>query len=162
MLCFAVGAAAMFGSVLSDDLVGFYQLRHLLDTEREYSAKLESLIEDYHALLQQLKNDPNLINRLSRTKLGTDIGKDPNTVYPDVKAEQLDAARRALTENSENKTPEPDMPVWLKRCTQPGRRTVLFLAGGILILISLVCFRPVKSIKIKSRYNQKDYESNKN
>ncbi|MHC4482126.1 MAG: hypothetical protein ACYSW4_01115 [Planctomycetota bacterium] len=136
---FGVGAAALSGSILCDDLLQYYTNRQLLKSAEESLNRLKSLNADYDALLQQLRNDPNLVERIGHAILGTEPD-DANTIYPEVTPEQLDAARRALMEDSDKQIPEPMIPAWLSRCRKPSRRIALFVAGAFLILISFICF----------------------
>jgi hypothetical protein len=69
---------------------------------------------------------------------------DANTIYPKVTAEQLDAARKVLAEDLEQKPSRAEMPDWIARCSEPSKRIILFLAGALLILISFICFGPAK------------------
>jgi len=110
--------------------------------------RLKSLGADYDALLQQLQEDPNLLERLGPATLGTGRN-DGNTVYPRVMPEQLDAARKALTEEPRQEGPEPTMPRWLTRCKEPSRRVSLFAAGAVLILISFMWFGSVDNKSTK-------------
>ncbi len=143
---FSIGAAALSGSILCADLLRYYHNKGLLKDEKELSNQLKSLNTDYDALLQQLRDDPNLIKRIAHVTLGKDAG-DANTIYPKATAEQLAAARKALTEGTSGETVEATLPRWLTRCREPRRRTMLFFAGAGLILISFICFGPAKEIK---------------
>lgn len=138
---FGIGAAALSGSILCDDLLQYYTNRGLLKSAEESLTRLESLNADYDALLQQLQNDPNLIERIAPAAVGAER-EDEDTAYPKVTPEQLDAARRALTEDSNQRSSEAMTPRWLTRCSGPSRRIALFLAGAFLILISFTCFGP--------------------
>jgi hypothetical protein len=136
---FSIGASAMCVSIICDELIGHYHKRQLLKTRQEGIRRLKSLNADYDALLQQLEEDPNLIERLGSAVLGTEQ-ENEDTIYPKVTPEQLDAARRALTEEPNQQFREPMMPLWLTRCCEPRRRMMLFFCGAVLILISLVWF----------------------
>jgi hypothetical protein len=136
---FSIGAAAMYISVICDELVEHYHKRQLLKAGQRCIARLKSLETDYDALLQQLEEDPDFIERLGSAVFGTGQ-EDKDTIYPIVTPEQLDAARRALTEDSSQPLPEPMIPGWLTRCREPRRRIMLFLSGAFLILISFVWF----------------------
>ncbi len=136
---FSIGAAALSASILCDDLLQYYTNRQILKSAAESLKRLEMLNADYDALSEQLQKDPNLIKRIAPATLGTGRN-DPNTVYPQPTPEQLDAARRALTEGSLPTQAEPSIPRWLSRCTESRRRTILFVAGAFLILVSFVCF----------------------
>jgi len=148
---FSIGAAALSGSILFADLLRYYNNRELRETKKELSSQLKSLNADYDALLKQLRNDPNLIKRIANVTLGKE-DNDANTIYPKATAEQLAAARKALTEETSTEPADTSLPKWLTRCKEPRRRTMLFFAGAGLILISFICFGPAKE---KSRQKAK-------
>ena len=140
---FSIGAAVLSGSILCADLLRYYQNRQLLNIAKESLERLESLNADYDVLLVHLEKDPNLIKRIGPVTLGTKPeGKD--TIYPKVTVEQLAAARKVLTTQMNQQPAEPIIPNWITRCNEPHRRTILFFAGTVLILISFICFGPVK------------------
>jgi hypothetical protein len=124
MVFFGIGAAAVGITILSEDLVEYYSNRHLANSARE------------------LEQDPNHIKRIAPAVIGAEY-QDANAVYPEATARQLAAARKALEDPNEE-TSEPTIPTWLSRCTEPRKRTALFFSGVALILISFVCFKPVK------------------
>jgi len=139
---FGVAAASLAVSALCNDLVRYYQNKHLLREAHEFLEQLKTLNADYDALLQQLEKDPNLIKRIAPATLGTEPA-DANAIYPRVKAEQLAAARKALADPNQHET-GPAIPDWLTRCSEPRRRAALFIVSAALILVSFICFRPVK------------------
>lgn len=140
---FGIGLAALSVSVLCDDLVQYYTNRQLLKAAEASLNRLESLNADYDAVLEQVKKDPNLFKRIAPATLGTEPEKK-DTVYPKVTPEQLDAARKALTDDPSREFTEPIVPDWLTRCSKPAQRVVLFLSSGFLILVSFICFVPAK------------------
>jgi len=140
---FSIGTAALTTATLYDDLLRYYQNKLLLRAEEETLRRLESLNADYDALLKQLKENPALLERIAPATLGTEPN-EPNTVYPKVTAEQLDAARKVLAKDSEQQSPGAEMPEWIIRCNEPSKRITLFSAGALLILISFICFGPAK------------------
>jgi len=145
---FSVGAAALSVSVLCGDLLQYYHNKQLLKGAEDSLDRLESLNTDYDVLLQQLQEDPNLIKRIAAATLGIEQ-EDEDIIYPKVTPEQLDAVRKALTEDSNQRFPESargGIPGWLTRCSEARRRKMLFGAGAVLILVSLVWFGPVKQI----------------
>ena len=159
---FSIGATAMYISIICGELVGRYHKRQLLKAKQEGTNQLKSLNADYDALLEQLREDPNLVKRVAPAILGTKPA-DADTIYPKATAEQLAAVRRALMEDlSETpnvkkgvwepglKVVEPMIPGWLSRCSEPRRRIILFLAGAFLSLISFVWFGGVKEVDQKS------------
>jgi len=142
---FSIGAAAMSGLVLSDDLVRHYRNKHFLRQAEQLTQRLEALNADYDALLGQLSDDPNLIKRIAPATIGADHN-EPNTVYPRATAQELAAARKALAEIAEQEPNEPILPAWLVRCSEPRLRTYLFICGAALILVSFVCFGRIKKL----------------
>ena len=146
---FSIGAAALSSSVLSNDLVQYYQNKQLLRAAQESLERLKSLNSDYDILLERLKEDPNLVvERLAPVTLGTGP-VDANTVYPRARSRQLAAARKALMEEPNGQSAEPMMPEWLNRSRKPSSRIMLFASGVVLILTSFVCFRPTKQTSEK-------------
>lgn len=134
-----IGAAALSGAALCDDLLDYYRNKQLLNSAADSLELLESLNADYDALTKALHEDPNLIDRIIPATLGTKRQSE-DTIYPKLTPEQLDAARKALTEDSDLQLDEPEIPRWIVRCSEPGRRKMLFAAGAILILIAFVFF----------------------
>jgi hypothetical protein len=155
---FSIGAAALSGSILFDDVIQYHRNQQLLEDARESLDQLESLNADYDVLLTQLGEDPNLFKRIAPVTLG--VGREePNTIYPSATIEQLAAARKALAKQPggmQRQTPgggynhqsanlkvrdsSGTVPVWLTRCGEPRRRLMLFLTGAGLVLVSFVCF----------------------
>ena len=141
-----VGVASLGGAILCEDLLAYYNNKTLLETIQLSAGRLESLNDDYDALLRHLEKDPNAVKRIAPATLGVDIGgDDANTIYPRATAEQLAAAKFALAENSK-KTSTPTIPEWIIRCCESRRRMAIFLSGAFLILISFICFGPAKSL----------------
>ncbi len=142
VLFFSIGAASLSSSVLFDDLIQYYQNKQFLRAAQKSLDRLKSLNTDYDVLLERLEEDPNLVvDRLAPATLGTK-SEDANTVYPRARSRQLAAARKALMKESNGESTETAMPQWLKRCSEPRNRILLFISGVVLVLISFVCFRP--------------------
>lgn len=140
-LFFGIGAAALSGSVLCDVLLKYYHSKHLLHAQQQRIDDLNSLINDYNALLAEIEKDPNFAKRVAPATLGTEPNNE-DTVYPRATLEQLDATRKILMEESNRKSDEPAVPKWLTRCSEPRKRIMLFVAGAVLILVAFVCFGP--------------------
>jgi hypothetical protein len=136
---FGIGTAALAASILYDDLLRYYRDKQLLMSAEETLNKLESLNADYDALLKQLEENPGLLERIAPAALGTELN-EPNTVYPKVTAEQLDAARKVLAEDSKQQPSGAGIPKWIVRCGELSRRIILFTSGAFLILISFIFF----------------------
>ena len=142
ILFFSIGASALGLSVLSDDLVRYYRDVKLRESAQQAKEKLEILNEDYGSILKNLDEDPNYIKRIAPIVSGSEY-RDPNAIFPKETAREMAAARKAFEDPNEEAA-EPVMPVWLSRSSQPQKRKILFFCGVALILISFVCFRPVK------------------
>src|SRR4030043_94076 len=106
---FGIGTAALTAATLYDDLLRYYRDKQLLRSAEESLNKLESLNADYDALLKQLEENPDLLERLAPATLGTEAN-EPNTVYPKVTAEQLDATRKVLAADLEQQSSGAEMP----------------------------------------------------
>ena len=140
---FSIAAASLSVSILCDELLRYYTSRQLLRAAEDALGRLESLNTDYDLLLQQLEEDPNLVRHIAPAALGAQPA-DGNAVYPRASAEQLAAARKALTEGSNQQSGEPVVPRWIVRCNRPTHRVILFLAGAFLVLISFIWFGPAE------------------
>ena len=140
---FSIGAATLSLSILCEELRSYYENLRIEAAERAKIQRWESLDRDYDVLLEQFEKDPNFVRRIAPAALGAEPA-DSNAVYPEVRAEQLAAARKVLAEESGEQSAGPAVPEWLSRVNQPRRRTILFFAGAVLILISFVCFGPTK------------------
>jgi hypothetical protein len=138
---FSIGAAALAGAVLCNDLIQYCQNQQLVKEAERSLERLDSLNKEYDALLEQLENDPNLLKRIAPATLGTQP-EDPNAIYPKARARELALARKALVAQAGETSPEEAVPRWLQRCSDPSRKLGLFVAGAGLVLISLVFFTP--------------------
>lgn len=138
---FSVGAAALGGAALCDDLILYWRNEQLVRDAHLSLDRLRSLNDEYDALLKELQDDPNLLRRIAPATLGT-LPEDQNAVYPRARARELAVARRALMDESGQRADGAAIPKWLQRCSEPRHRMALFLAGAGLVLISLVFFTP--------------------
>jgi hypothetical protein len=136
-----LGATVVCISALCDDLVQYYADRQRLVEARKMVDLLEKLNADYDALLQQIRQDPNLIRRIAPAMLGT-APQDANTAHPEVRIEELLAARQALAVADDVPQDSPSLPDWLTRCSQPLQRLVLCLCGAGLVMVAFVYFKP--------------------
>lgn len=139
VIFFSVGAAALGAAVLCDDLVRYCRNEHLVQEAELSLRRLESLNAEYDVLLEQLENDPNLLKRIAPVTLGAQPD-EPCAVYPRARVRELAVARKTLREQADRETTEAPVPRWLRRCSEPAKRIMLFIAGAGLVLISLVCF----------------------
>lgn len=139
VIFFSGGAVALGGAVLCDDFIQYCRNQHLVKQGEVSLRRLEALNADYDALLEHLESNPDLFKRIAPVTLGTKI-EDPDTVYPKARARELALARKAVTDEANEEPVEAAIPRWLRRCSDPPKRIVLFISGASLILISMVCF----------------------
>jgi len=139
VLFFSVGSAALSLSMLSGELLRYYERIGTLKTEQQYTSQLKSLIADYEAIFQHEKDDPNFVKRIAPAALGIKPD-DEDTVYPRVTAELLAAADEVLKAVPSKQSDKQIVPVWVARCSEPSRRIVLFLSGAFLVLVSFIWF----------------------
>jgi cell division protein FtsL len=144
ILFFSIGTVSLSISVLCEDLIQYYRNRQLTRQAEQSLEKLKTLNSDYDDLLSTLAEDPNYIKRIAPAAIGLE-NQDANAINPRVEAEQLAAARRALTD-PQMAPAEPVIPRWLGRCSEPAKRMTIFFSGVALILISFICFGPAKKI----------------
>ena len=144
--CLAIGLSALSLVILYDDLVAYYSYKASLKAAEANIDKLKILNDDYDALLEQLKNDPNLLKRIYRVTFG-DESEDEQAVYPRPRPEELYAARAALAERIAQQETETNLPDWMERIKHPRVRIALFLSGTALIIISFIFFGPVRQKK---------------
>ena len=145
---FSVGIATLALTILCEDLHRYYHNKAILKSTQKQLEQLKSLNEDYDILLSKLQDDPNLVRRLGPATLGIEPQQE-DTIYPKAKAEQLAAAKKALTRGVEE-SEKPEIPGWLVHCSEPGRKTGLLVASGALIIISFACFNRCKREKTES------------
>ncbi len=138
---FGIGVASLGCSLLCDDIATYYRNKQFLKAAQKYQEKLQALNTDYDMLLGRLENDPNLMKRIAYATLNIEPN-DANTIYPKPTREQLAAARKVLEKDPIQNKGVQEMPKWLKRCSEPRHRIILFLAGAGLILTSFTCFAP--------------------
>ncbi|MBN2590744.1 MAG: hypothetical protein JXA96_12845 [Sedimentisphaerales bacterium] len=144
ILFFSIGAASLGLSVLCDDLVKYFRNVQLRESTQKSIEKLKSFNEDYGSLLENIEEDPNFIKRIAPAVSGSEY-LDANAAYPKATARELAAARKAFGDPNEENI-KPVIPVWLSRSCDPQKRMTLFFSGVALMLISFVCFRPLKTI----------------
>jgi hypothetical protein len=141
VIFFGAGLCAIAVSALVPDLNQFYSIKIKLDDTEQTNKKIQKLIEDHDFMIKKLKEDPNSAERLATVTLGF----EPNsteTAFPKPKQKTLMAAKLALRSARPVETPETVLPEWLVRVTNDEMRTVLFMSGAGLVLVSFVCFVP--------------------
>ncbi|HEG44416.1 MAG TPA: hypothetical protein ENH94_10245 [Phycisphaerales bacterium] len=144
---FSVGASAIVLSILTDELQQLYEGRAVLQSQQVDNDKIAALIDDYDGQIRFINQDPNVLKRLARSTFGTEPVVE-DTAFPRASDERLEAARKALLEETDTQQDLSAGPQWLERCRQPRFRQSLFIAGAGLVLITFIFFgTPAKITK---------------
>lgn len=126
-------------AALCDDLVLYFENRRALAVLNHEIHSIGALIDMHEDLLGRLRQDPNMIKRIAPAVLGAPPA-DANATYPLTGLRELSVARETLKNVRSESKLIPEVPNWLLRCSEPRRRTALFLSGCVLILIAFACF----------------------
>ncbi|MDO8302111.1 MAG: hypothetical protein Q7T18_02615 [Sedimentisphaerales bacterium] len=141
---FSIGIAAIAVSILVNDFNQYYIVKIQLHNTKLANEKIKKLIDGYNEMIKSIEADPHIVERLAPATLGVEPNT-PQTAFPKASRRELLAAQRALIAAAPPLPPEPVLPEWLKRCSDPMLRKVLFLAGSSLLLISFTCFNVRKA-----------------
>jgi len=149
---FAIGAGSVALSIVAEEVYSLYSNRTLVAKFADDNEKITSLSQQYDAQMRLIRNDPNTLDRLKGIMLGTENQDDEDVAVPEVSERELINASNALLEDMETAAQNrPVVAEWLGRCVQPKSRTILFLAGGALVLTAFVFFSsPTTSKKPKT------------
>ena len=147
---FVVGATVACLAALAGDLIEYYTSKQQLVSAQRRVELLEQLNADYEALLDQVRQDPNLVKRTAPAILGT-WPREPNTAHPAARPEELLAAQQTLFVAEQPREEPTAVPAWVVRCNRPGYRWALFLSGAGLVAVAFVCFGPETPVREKSR-----------
>jgi hypothetical protein len=155
VILFTIGAVALAAATLYPDLLRYYRYRQLLQSERQSVKKLESLNAQYDALLKNIQQNPGLLSRAAPAVIGAEPA-DSNAVYPRAAAQELAAAREALDKYTDDAADEQPVPEYMQRLGRPFYRILLFASGCGLVLISFICFGPVRDADPNSARTSED------
>ncbi len=137
---FTAGAGAVALSILIDpEISNYYQSRLQLRQVEEGNVRMERLITQYDAQIQQLESDPNLLGKLETFTFGHEPDGE-GVILPKASEEELAAAKAALFVELDAQSQEQLVPQWVHRCAQANNRRILFVAGCGLILITFIFF----------------------
>jgi len=137
---FSAGAGAIALSLLIDpEISNYYHSRLQLRQVEEGNARMEKLIAEYDAQIRQIERDPNLLSKLQTFTFGHEPDLE-GVVLPMASEEELAAAKAALLAELEEQEDEELIPQWVRRCSQPNNRRVLFVAGCGLVMINFIFF----------------------
>jgi len=136
IIFFSAAAITLAIAMLTDELMTYAKNKQLLNKQLAVSQKLQSINNDYDALLKQISQNPNLLDRVTKTVPQND---DPNMLYPAATDQQL-LKTETLLQKLNQKKPEA-IPIWLQRCSNKKNRAILFVCGALLATIAFGCFR---------------------
>ena len=137
---FVLGASAIALSILSDEITQNYKNAANLKLIEENSQEIERLLKAYDLQLEQVKNDPEILEKLSERILGTEydgeiVGADPASTR-----QERRIATEILNRNSDPNEPVPMLRTYAKRATKKHVKQGLFLSGSGLILVAFTFF----------------------
>lgn len=136
---FTIGIAAVAVAALINDFNRYYLVKIQLHNTKLTNEKIQKLIDGYGEMIKSIEADPHIVERLAPATLGVEPNA-PETAFPKASRKELLAAQRALIAAAPPLPPEPVLPEWLKRCSNPLLRKILFFAGAALVLVSFTCF----------------------
>jgi len=143
MIFFSIGIAAVALSIVADEFLYYYRQQISLEETMRANEHLAILDEKNRQLLEQIKKDPSILERLAPITLGAEPN-EPNAIIPKTGVAELQFARNVLEELRQTSEKKIQIPQWLERINQNKERTILFLSGSGLILISLCSFTLLK------------------
>ena len=131
---FVLGASAITLSILSDEITQNYKNIENLNLIEENSEKLERLIKAYDLQIEQVMNDPEILERLSR-RIVEGVGADPVATR-----QELRIATEILNPPSDPNEAVPLLRTYAERATRQHVKQGLFFSGAGLILIAFTFF----------------------
>ena len=134
---FALGASAVALSILSDEITQNYKNAEYLNLIEENSQEIERLIKAYDLQLEQVRNDPGILERLSERILGTGDGDGGD---PAATRQELRMATEILNRSSDPNEAVPMLRTYAERATKKHVKQGLFLSGSGLILVAFTFF----------------------
>lgn len=144
-----IGILSITLGVLGPRWNNLYKMNAAIRQTERNNQKIEQIIKDHQILTAQIKADANMLMRIAPLTLGVQP-EDPNQPVAEITADTLSRAKAVLDQQPEDNSDNPDVPVWLQRCTTVNKRIILFAAGAGLIVVSFACFGKKKANKIKN------------
>lgn len=144
---FAFGASAIAFSMLSDEIAQNYKNTDNLRLIEENSRQIERLLKAYDLQLEQVKNDPQILEKLSERILGTEYDGDTVGADPAATIHERRLATEILNRSSDPNEPVPVLRTFAERATKKHVKQGLFLSGSGLILIAFTFFGAPKQKK---------------
>ena len=145
---FAVGASAISLSILVEETLQRGSNMFLLEKIQAENEKIESLTSDYESQIEQIKTNPEVLQRLKQITMGSRPTAE-DTAFPRVSERQLAIATRALMAELGETKRQPNHPEWLVRCCRVKERKTLFFTGAGLILVAFIFFGTPRNMKPK-------------
>lgn len=139
MLFFTLGVVAAALAMVADEVLYYYRQKIALQETIAANEYLRQLDEKNRSLLENIKQDPNILKRLAPITLGAEPN-EPNAIIPKTGDAELQFAKDILEKMKRKNENRIQIPIWLERINHSRERTILFLAGCGLILVSLASF----------------------
>ena len=136
---FAVGASAISLSILVEEILQQGGNIFLLEEIQADNEKIESLTVDYESQIEQIKNNPEALQRLKQITIGSRPEAE-DTAFPRLSEQELAMATKALMAELGETNRQPNHPEWLVRCSGVKERKTLFFTGAGLILVAFIFF----------------------
>lgn len=140
---FSVGAGAIALSILAGEIETYYENRRTYAQTMEMNEKIEKLIAEYEAQIEEIEKNPEILKKLERITFGAVEGEE-GSEHPRAAVEQLAAARAALMEEMESKREDRIIDKWVGRIVETKARMRLFFAGAGLVLVTFMFFGTVR------------------
>jgi len=141
-ICSAIGILSVTLAILGPEWKNLYKVRAATIQSEQNNAKIEQLLNDHQALINLIRTDPNILERLAPVAPGENP-QDANLPIIPLTADALAQAKAVLDQSNSEENPknlDGQIPAWLMRATMKPSRIVLFASGAGLILIAFVCF----------------------
>ncbi len=143
---FAAGASAIALSILADEIVQNYQGVEQLNLTEKNTIRLEELLKAYDLQIEQVQNNPEVLERIRRKVLG-DENEDPDAADIIATLEELRFAEEALAPSPNSNNTSSRLRIYAERSTEKHVKQGLFLSGAGLILIAFTFFGAAKTKK---------------
>jgi len=130
----------MAGAILAPEILENYEGQIKIYRIEQRNQAIRELDEKTVRLIEQIEDDPEILERLVPIKTGQDFN-EPGAILPKVSEEELENAMQALKEmKAQQGDVEPVVPGWVVRINGRISRYVLLIAGAALVLVSFSCF----------------------
>ncbi len=136
---FASGLGAVFLSILTDEIVNYYNIKISNAEILNLNKSIEEQDADTSRLIKDIEGNPEILKHLAPIKFNEEPN-NPDAIIVHVRNKELETAQEVLRKSKEFQKNDVHFPAWLKKCDSPVTKRNLFYGGSALIVISLTCF----------------------